>query len=115
MDPRYHVAALREMRPLVSGAQSAHSVHAGAAPRCRERSAQRPNRRPARRVGGLHTSDRGRTGFRRCDQASAHSGADHTREPADEDNCAAQHRINLLNHRDQASRTVIPGSSSVDS
>ena len=31
MDLRYHVAALREVRLLVSGAQSAHGVRAGAA------------------------------------------------------------------------------------
>ena len=33
MDPRYHVAALREVRLLVSGAQSARGVLAGAATR----------------------------------------------------------------------------------
>ena len=76
MDPRYHVAALREVRLLVSGAQSAHGVRVGAATRCGEGGVQRSNRRPARRDGGVRTSDRGLSGRGRCDLASAHHGAD---------------------------------------
>ena len=67
MNPRHHVAAFREVRLFVSSAQSEHSFRAGAATRHGEGGVQKPNRRPACRVGGLHTSDRGRSGRGRCD------------------------------------------------
>ena len=123
MDPRYHVAALREVRLLVSGAQSAHGVCAGAATRRGEGGVQRTNRRPARRIDGVRTSDRGRSGRGLCDQVTAHRGADRRRARAAADNRAAQRRICLRKLPDQANRTnqfdfdrtVIPRSGAVDS
>ena len=105
MDPRYHVAVCREVRLLVSGIQSAHGARAGAAARRGKGGIQRPNRRLARRVGGVRTSDRGCSSSVRCDQLSAHRGADHRRVRAAVDNGAAQRRIRLRKHRDQANRT----------
>ena len=123
MDPRYHVADLREVRLLVSGAQSSHGVSAGAATHRGEGCVQRHNRRPARRVSGIRIGDRGRSGLGRCGQASALRGADHRRARAAVDYRAAQLRIRLRKQRDQANRVdqfdrdraVIPGSGGIDS
>ena len=123
MDPRYHVAALRELCLLVSGAQSAHGVRAGAAAHLGEEDVQRPNRRSVRRIGGVRTSQRGHSSRDRCDQASAHHDADRRRACAAADNRAAQRRIRLRKLRDQVTRTnqfdrdraVITRSGGVDS
>ena len=123
MDPRYHVAAFREVRLLVSGAQFAHGVCAGAETRSGEGGVQRSNRRLVRRVGGVRTRERGRSGRGCFDQASAHHDADRRRVRTAADNRAAQRRIRLRKLRDQANRidqfdcdrAVIPASGGVDS
>ena len=53
MDPCYHVADLCEVRLLVSDAQSARGVRAGAATHRSEAGVKRTNRHPARRVALL--------------------------------------------------------------
>ena len=89
MDPHYHVAAFHELRLLVSDAQSAHGIHAGSARCSGEGGVQRPNRRPARCVDDVGTSDRGRSSRDRCDQASALHGANRRRVRGAADNRAA--------------------------
>ena len=123
MDPRYHVAAFREVCLLVSGTQLGHGVGPCAAACRGEMIVQRPKRRPARRICGVRISDRGRSSRGRCDQSSAHRGADNRRAHPAAENRAAQSRIRLRKQRDKSNRTnqfdcnrtVITGSGGVDS
>ena len=105
MDPRYHVAAFRGVRQLVSGAQSASGVRAGAVTLRGDRRIQRPNRRLARRIGCVCTGDRGRNSCDRRDQGSAYHSADRRRARAAAENCAVQRRTRFHTHRDQVRRT----------
>ena len=89
IDPRYHVAALRHVRMLVNGAQSARDSCASAATRRGDMGVQRPSRRPARRVDGVRTGDCGRNGRGRCDQSSVRRGADLRRARATADSRSA--------------------------
>ena len=107
MDLRFHVSALRELRQLVSGAQSARGVRAVAETRRADGCMQRPNRRPDTRVCGVHTGDRGRSGRDRRDQGSTHHGAYRRRARAAADNCTAQRRICLRKQSDQGAEDAI--------
>ena len=71
MDSRYHVAALREVRLLVSGGLSARGACAGTATLSGDRGIQKPLRLLASRVGDVRTRDRNWSGRDRRDQASS--------------------------------------------
>ena len=104
MDPRYHIAVFREVRLLMSGAQSARGVRTGAEA-CRGSPASRDlTGIQIALLGGVRTGDRVRSGHDCRDQGSAHHGAGRRRARAAADSRAAQRRIRMRKQRKQAHR-----------
>ena len=70
MDPRYHIAALREVRLMVNGVQSVRCAHACAAIRCKGKNLESSSRRSAGQVDGVCAGDRHRDWLDHRNQAS---------------------------------------------